>query len=316
MGTSLESSPKIVDLDGDKAEELIFISTDGMVHAMKADGTEVPGFPVQVGLRDEISDEAFGIADICAFKPEGEKGECKTRGFVDPNTARQWSMMGLAVGRLEASQDLSLVVPTFDGYVYVYDTKGRSEMAGLSTNPAFSAVTSKEASLDEGFFSAPVLYDLDGDGDLEIIGASMDMHMYVWHHDGTSMDGWPVLVKDPFEEQRARMITTPAVGDIDQDGMPEIVACTNEVFGSNESRGYVLKHTGADDPESTLVALEDGWPVTTFGLVVDTLPLVGRGCPTNPAIANIDDDPELKSIWMLSRSDHFFGITTAPNTPS
>jgi hypothetical protein len=295
MGTSLEASPKIVDIDADGSEELIFISTDGYVHAMKGDGTEVTGFPVQVGLRDEISDEAFGIADICAFKPEDEKGACSTRGYVDPSTARQWSMMGIAVGRLVEGAGLSIVVPTFDGYVYVYDTEGNlREGWPQRTDPAFSAITSKEATLDEGFFSAPVLYDLDSDGDLEIIGAAMDMHMYVWHHDGTPMDGWPVLVKDPIEEQRARMITTPAVGDIDLDGNPEIVACTNEVFGSNESRGYVLKHTGASTPDSTAAALEDGWPVTTFGLIVNTLPLVGRGCPSNPAIANIDDDPELE----------------------
>ncbi len=295
MGTSLEASPKIVDLDGDGSEELVFVSTDGYVHAMRADGSENTGFPARLGLRDEISDEGFGIAGICAFRALADKGSCANRGFVDPDVARQWSMSGLAIGKLTSEQDLSIVVSTYDGYVYVFDSEAQLRDGWPQrTDPMFSAVTSKEATLDEGFFSAPVLYDLDSDGDLEIISSAMDMHMYVWHHDGQMMSGWPLLVKDPLEEQRARMITTPAIGDVDQDGNPEIVACTNEVFGANEGRGYVLKHNGASGTEATDEALETGWPVSTFGLTVETLPLVGRGCPTNPAIANLDEDPELE----------------------
>ena len=48
-----------------------------------------------------------------------------------------------------------------------------------------------------GFIGSPVLADLDGNGgDLEVIAANMDRHVYAWHANGTPVDGFPVLVID------------------------------------------------------------------------------------------------------------------------
>jgi hypothetical protein len=51
--------------------------------------------------------------------------------------------------------------------------------------------------LKPGIGSSAALADLDGDGDLEIVVAAMDRHVYAWHHDGAPVDGFPVLVVDP-----------------------------------------------------------------------------------------------------------------------
>ena len=40
------SSPRLADLDGDNRNELIFGTSDGIVHAMRPDGSELPGWPV------------------------------------------------------------------------------------------------------------------------------------------------------------------------------------------------------------------------------------------------------------------------------
>ncbi len=45
VGGSGESSPKTVDLNGDGSREIIYGTADGDVHAFRADGTELPGFP-------------------------------------------------------------------------------------------------------------------------------------------------------------------------------------------------------------------------------------------------------------------------------
>ena len=41
-----ESSPILADLDGDNKNDLIFATADGIVHATRADGSELPGWPV------------------------------------------------------------------------------------------------------------------------------------------------------------------------------------------------------------------------------------------------------------------------------
>src|SRR5256886_12013603 len=40
------SSPRLADLNGDNRNELIFATADGVVHAMRPDGSELPGWPV------------------------------------------------------------------------------------------------------------------------------------------------------------------------------------------------------------------------------------------------------------------------------
>src|SRR5207247_10468931 len=41
-----ESSPLLADLDGDNRNELVFGTSDGRVHALRPDGSALPGWPV------------------------------------------------------------------------------------------------------------------------------------------------------------------------------------------------------------------------------------------------------------------------------
>lgn len=125
-------------------------------------------------------------------------------------------------------------------------------------------------------YQPPVLVDLDGDGNLEIVvpasNGAFDS-LYAWHHDGSLVAGWP---------QQVRGTTSAAVADLDGDGRPEIVVGTHgeDYSGAyTEPREvYVWHHDGT---------LASGWPQPTVGSV--TAP---------PVIGDLDGDgtPEIVAI--------------------
>ncbi len=81
-----------------------------------------------------------------------------------------------------------------------------------------------------------VFADLDGDTDLELIASSTDARLYAWHHDGTPVAGFPVATTG-FGQY------APSVGDLDDDGDPEIVLHTRGL--TSGGRLYAFSHTGA-----------------------------------------------------------------------
>jgi hypothetical protein len=68
--------------------------------------------------------------------------------------------------------------------------------------------------------SCPVLSDLDYDGDLEIIFSLYEGDStYVFHHDGTRLQGWP-------QASPTNVRDAPVVGDLDGDGDLEVIVVT------------------------------------------------------------------------------------------
>jgi hypothetical protein len=66
------------------------------------------------------------------------------------------------------------------------------------------------------FESSPVVGDIDGDGDPEILIGCTDDYIYAWHTDGTQVNGWPRHVLH-------EIYATPAICDLDGDGDVEVV---------------------------------------------------------------------------------------------
>ncbi len=140
---------------------------------------------------------------------------------------------------------------------------------------------------DDGAACSPALADLDGDGDLEIaIGTFRDLNgnngyiparFYVFHHDGTIYEGWPVDSVDHFS-----VSSTPAIGDLDGDGDLEIVV------GGRDSHNL-----WAFNADATIVP---GWPVHVSGLV-----------ESSPTLADIDGDDDLE-VFLATAAERVYAF--------
>ena len=72
---------------------------------------------------------------------------------------------------------------------------------------------------DEHFQASPALADMDGDGDLEIVAASVHSRsLHLIHHHGFEAVGWPV---GPVQD--GHLNSSPVVADMDGDSHPDIV---------------------------------------------------------------------------------------------
>ncbi len=115
----------------------------------------------------------------------------------------------VAVGDIDNNGDQEVVAAARNGYVYIYHHDG-TPFDGWPQNA--NGVIG---------FVAPALFDLDRDGDLEVIMVQMQSgqpgHVYVWHHNGQVYTGWP-------QNTDYLAVATASVGDLDNDSLFEICA--------------------------------------------------------------------------------------------
>lgn len=274
-----DSSPAFADLDGDNRNELILATADGFVHAVSPDGSELPGWPVRGEQPGYISAHAGSRAYAA-----DEVGTDLGSPFL----------ASIAVGDVDGDGVPEVYAADFDGRLYGWSPDGqrvfteatRAAFSGAPLAPFENVRDGDTNRTQRGFFGSPVLADLDGDGDEEIIAAAMDRHVYAWDGDdavpsapggAAEVPGYPVLVVDPAKVQsvapqtdqvtfrgdagsyqQGAIIDTPAVGDISGDGRPEVVLGTNEEYDEQFNVGNagglgLLIVSGLVDPGNSRV---------------------------------------------------------------
>ena len=134
----------------------------------------------------------------------------------------------------------------------------------------------------DGFQTTPVVGDLDGDGDLEIVVSHDDRRIHAWHHDGSCVTGWPIYRYNGDNLLRGGL-SSPVLGDIDGDGLPEVVVGTQSppwdgVSDPDYNKGTVWGING----DSTNVP---GFPITTEQYI-----------HSSPALGDIDGDGQLEIV--------------------
>ncbi len=283
-----ESSPVLADLDGDGVFEILLATASGEVLAVAGDGSFVPGWPVTLPVQASI----LAHADAPAYAD----------GFLDADQP-PGIIATVAVGDLDGDGSPEVVTADGTGGLHVFSALG-------AVVPGFPvALQGREPeefdgnhAYDNGFAGAPTLYDLDGDGDLEILVPGMDSRLYIWHHDGSEFSGYPreICHPDNCGTRGHRIITSVTVGDVDGDGDADIG------FGSNETvRNDSYSVTHLFDALSGVPL--DGWPREEHGLVNEAalLPTIGEGHPASLAFGDMDGDGDLEIIdaVMLGQAD-------------
>ncbi len=278
MNGSGESTGLFVDLNRDGKEEFVTADGGGWVHAYTSSGGELPGFPAQVGA-----------SRYAGTDPDANAG---VYGAV-------------AAGDLDKNGVTEIVVVSLEGHLSVFEPDGsmRRGFPVLLPFPDMSQARSDQI-IAPGAFATPVLVDLDLDQRLDIVVPGLDGRLHVYKGDGDTYPGFPLELR--ANGRLAKLVSSPAVVDIDRDGYPDLV------FGSNhtgDAAGFIFAVNGKGNPLTRATSVFPGFP-TRVPLIRDViLPTVGTGVPTAPAVADLDGDgsPEIV-VHAFAGKTYAFGL--------
>ncbi len=303
LGTGGEAPLRYADLNGDNVQELVLPTEDGVVHAFRPDGSELPGWPVRTRTQFSATRHLDSPA-LKALDPPLEAPRAPTIADL-------------------TGDGLPEVITAAGERLYVWDAAGK-ELPGFPVRPdadrsncALSEQRKESGKRSEGtflagrhpkcgFLASAAVGRLEGrDRALSVVIPGLDGRLYAYRGNGARVPGFPVRLIDPDqpanEKVTAESINNPAIGDLDGDGRDDIVVPTNEVYGGSsggggdvsfggalaaagsESRVYAVKSTGTT---STGRPFFDGWPIKLGGIIQNVLPLIGPG--HDPSLVKVD----------------------------
>ncbi|MEO7671877.1 MAG: VCBS repeat-containing protein [Longimicrobiales bacterium] len=197
-----ESAPAIVDIDGDGDFDIVIgnklepsVSQSGRLHVMLNEGT-------RTAPRYRMTD-TLALAVAFHQKP--------------------------AFGDLDGDGDQDMLLGTWNQDVLYF----RNE--GTRTSARFVQDTSRTIHPNRVTNAVPALADLDADGDLDLLIGEANGEVNYFRNDGTTRDARFVSVSDKLDDIDVGRSSSPAVVDIDGDGLPDLVV-------GRESSGVAAFH--------------------------------------------------------------------------
>lgn len=143
------------------------------------------------------------------------------------------------------------------------------------------------------YYSSPVLADINDDGVADIVVATNNGHILAFSNvtgtTGTLLWNRDISPNFGMAANSEEIVSSPAVADIDGDGLPEIVVGVGTIYPSVCTQGgvIVLEHNGT---------VKSGWPFITDDYTVDP-----AGCADSvvatPAIGDLDRDGRVEIIF-------------------
>ncbi len=278
-GIVRESSPLAVDLDGG-GDDVVVGTNAGLVYGLHgSDGSAVPGWPQQTS--DGINSSASAADTDGDGRPElfiGSGLHSARSGALysfehDGRVRFRYNQSDPDFPSLAFHSTPAIADVTRDGVADV--TAGALGLLMPSLNHTGSLNPGWPFFADDTQFSSPALADVNGDGQTDIvIGHDATPGGRVDHRGGImrAMTGGGATIWEFRIDEMIR--SSPAVGDITGDGVPEIV------FGAGDY--WVQQPGGARDATKVFALRLDGtelWERDTGGWTIGA-----------PALADVDGD--------------------------
>ncbi len=319
------SSPTLVDLDGDGLLDIIMGNGpwygncgDYSVHAWRYDGSEIPGWPQTVygdafAAISAADLDGDGLPEVLAATNLGMVYLWDGGGNLLPgwplSAASVRVMSGAAVGNLDGDPQKEIAVAANDGgqlKLWVLNIDG-------SSLPGWPKVLQTGA---VHVLSSPAMADMDGDDSLEIILASEKnssgiSYVYCLKSDGSHLAGWPLAMSF------SSTLSSPAIGDLNNDSRPEIALLSGDglLYSLSHNNGTVINWSreappngrgspvisdlNGDGISDVAVATEDGYLRAMSGIDgsdIPGFPLWMESSWSAPTISDVDGDGQLNLI--------------------
>lgn len=312
-----------VDLDRDGQKELVLLFDDQFVRAYHPDGSDVMASGgVYQGLpwKGLPVCEDYSFEKTCTEYARSHSGICFATGLAQTNTASKTredryvlsgTHGGIVAADLDGNGSLELACSGMivDGAKIMIDDSNSYEGSAKYFPPFILNLDrtryTNEAKgfdwtqipMDTGSIvtlntsilptpnNTPVVGDVDGDGNKEILYTANDAKVHCWNLDGTEHGAWPYSLVKRSSSGYA-FASKPAVADVNGDGKAEVIFTSYTQLKQKSYKGslYVLDGTGK--PLATMAL-----PAPLSSSVTEA-----NGCMAQPTVADVDNDGKLEIV--------------------
>ena len=297
----------IGDLDGDGVGEIVVPSDVHYINAYEANASQIPAHSMygnkgwgQVGIWESLATELRGWGRCDGVRAESFRTNYAHSPAVIADVNGDGVVEVVATGNV---YDCHAGYPPsqYTG-IYIFNAdRSRFNEDGFNWESVpvdTGAPLYEDYSIIESVMDNPVVADLDGNGEMEILFASYDGRLHAFWLDKTEHHNWPFNVS--ATGPGPRFATEPAVVDIDGDGLAEVILASWPRKGQDyvgklhilDYRGNILHEVDLPDPYSS----SRDW----------------NGALAAPTVDNIDADDDLEIV--LNTANSGFMAYDLPNS--